>query len=688
MENYVYLISGFICLVTVLTVVLRIKKMTGKNLPARFFFIHLIVASFYIVSDIFWGIVFVGRFETPTVLKDSITYICLGLEISMSFFWYEYCACHLDMLSDRKHKVHFVDVIPALMGLQLVFIDVSTDLFFYVKKDGSFISGAYFWVLWIFTAFYYIVTAVIYILNYSKEKKNYKKSRSLVVTIGAVIMILSTVLQGVLPIIPFISIGVMLEALVIFVHNVTVENEQDVLREHKEENVIRNMMINALSDEYEIILWIDINNHSFRSFSNTDLYKKIGMKVEGDDFFKALEGQTRLAVYPDDIPYVLENLSKENILKVLENQKQYAFIYRIKQDDEVLYYETKLVRGSMDISGNSIMLGIKNVDARERQELKRKQDIRDLEKKELEYRKALQKALENQNEIYAEILHMQTGGIIVTDLNNVINICNEAASDIFDMPINIMMKDAFPEVVSDCLGDSMQIITSKFDELKRNGGTVSYEFEVHHLDGKTTFIKADSKLTEMSKQSSVIITSLTDITSDKEMEQKLIILSETDGLTGLLNRNSGSERTEQFVKKNVSGMFCLIDVNNFKTINDTYGHPIGDEVLVAIAKCLKKAFRRKDILMRMGGDEFGVFAVDITTTAMGEKCISRLFEEIDKIKIEGADKLKVTVSLGAILCQDEQPRNYEMVYSFADEAMYSCKGFGENRFAFFEQRQL
>lgn len=684
MEKYVYSISALVGLVTVVIIMLRVASLPEKNQAVKFFEIHLHSSALYIIADILWGMAFLGGVSALAPFKETITYICLCLEMVFSFLWYEYCASHLYLLiQNKRHKLIIAEAIPALIGMQLVFLNISTNYFFWIDAEGNFVSGKYMWILWAFTAFYYVLTCCISVIYYKKDERNFEKARSLVIILVTCIFTLSTILQMIAQGFPFISLGLMLETLVVFVYNVTVENEKDIFMEHKRENAERNIMINALSDEYDIILWIDMTDNSFRSFSNTDLYKKLGMATEGKDFFAILEDQVKLSVYPEDVSYVIENLKKEAIQKSLTNQTQFSIIYRVVIGGALMYFETKLVKGSMDFSGNSVMIGIKNVDARERQELKRQKDIRDLEKKELEYRKALQSALENQNEIYAEMLHMQTSGVIVTDLQNKIMICNESASDIFDMPVNIMMEDIFPDVVADYLEEATDIITEKLEELKKNGGTITYEFDVHHLDGKTTFIRADAKLAKMSKQSSVIITSLTDITSNKEMEQKLITLSETDGLTGLLNRSSANKRTEQFIEKNVDGMFCLIDVNNFKSINDTYGHPVGDEVLVAIAKCLKKAFRRKDILMRMGGDEFGVFAADITSIAIGEKCITRLFEEIDKIQIEGADKLKVSVSLGAILCPGGQTEGYEEIYRLADSVMYTCKGFGENKYAFY-----
>ena len=81
-------------------------------------------------------------------------------------------------------------------------------------------------------------------------------------------------------------------------------------------------------------------------------------------------------------------------------------------------------------------------------------------------------------------------------------------------------------------------------------------------------------------------------------------------------------------------MFCLLDADKFKSINDTYGHDAGDKVIKAIADCLKRAFRNDDVIMRPGGDEFAAYAIGITDEEHGRIVANRFFDLIDRIEIE------------------------------------------------------
>ena len=104
-----------------------------------------------------------------------------------------------------------------------------------------------------------------------------------------------------------------------------------------------------------------------------------------------------------------------------------------------------------------------------------------------------------------------------------------------------------------------------------------------------------------------------DITDKKKLENRLIVLSEIDALTSISNRGSGERRAEKLINSGVKGMFCLLDVDKFKSINDSFGHTVGDKALIEIADCLRRSFTGSDVVMRLGGDEFAVYAVGVET---------------------------------------------------------------------------
>ncbi len=129
-------------------------------------------------------------------------------------------------------------------------------------------------------------------------------------------------------------------------------------------------------------------------------------------------------------------------------------------------------------------------------------------------------------------------------------------------------------------------------------------------------------------------------------------------------------------------MFGILDADKFKSINDNYGHVVGDRVIIRIAESLRKTFRDRDIIMRLGGDEFAVFAVGITEEKDAKLCIQRFFESIDDIQIPEMGEKKISVSLGVVLCTEIETKSFDDYYQMADRAMYVSKKYDGNHFEF------
>ena len=160
------------------------------------------------------------------------------------------------------------------------------------------------------------------------------------------------------------------------------------------------------------------------------------------------------------------------------------------------------------------------------------------------------------------------------------------------------------------------------------------------------------------------------------------MLSETDRMTGLYDRVCGEHKVEDLLALGTGGMFLVLDIDHFKSFNDTYGHQYGDQVILAVADALRSTFRANDITMRLGGDEFGVFAVGIADRAMGEAIIRRLFDHLDAVEIAELRKEKFSISVGAALCTGHEDLTFDKLYAAADSAMYASKKISGNSFAF------
>ena len=153
-----------------------------------------------------------------------------------------------------------------------------------------------------------------------------------------------------------------------------------------------------------------------------------------------------------------------------------------------------------------------------------------------------------------------------------------------------------------------------------------------------------------------------------------------DALTGIGNRRLLDENVSKVVKNSEKNHdFCVlmtIDVDKFKSINDTYGHLVGDEILKTVANRLAESTRKNDLVARRGGDEFEV----ILTHIHNYNEISNIAENIkkrfqDSVKINDLE-LKVTISFGASVHHNGE--NYQEWFKNADEMLYIVKEHGRN----------
>jgi diguanylate cyclase (GGDEF)-like protein len=168
------------------------------------------------------------------------------------------------------------------------------------------------------------------------------------------------------------------------------------------------------------------------------------------------------------------------------------------------------------------------------------------------------------------------------------------------------------------------------------------------------------------------------ITNFRSVHRAEVLAADTDSLTGLHNpRSFYVELTNELLRsKRFKRIFSLayMDVDNFKNINDSLGHSIGDELLVEVAKCLKSSLRATDTVSRLGGDEFVCLLPET-----GDKNVKYLFSKVKKLLSERmlSHSWPVSFSVGVVTFET-LPADAKQAISIADDLMYSVKSIGKN----------
>ncbi|MDD3919807.1 MAG: sensor domain-containing diguanylate cyclase [Eubacteriales bacterium] len=174
-----------------------------------------------------------------------------------------------------------------------------------------------------------------------------------------------------------------------------------------------------------------------------------------------------------------------------------------------------------------------------------------------------------------------------------------------------------------------------------------------------------------------------DVDELKREELTLLARSERDALTGAYDRAAFQKRVEALFHEGgllEQHAILMIDVDNFKVVNDTKGHDVGDQVLIDIAETLHSAMRAGDLVGRLGGDEFMVCFRDVP----GKELVQKRAQELcEKLHMQICSDLSISSSLGVVL-YPEDGVTFEALYKKVDEAMYQAKRSGKDGVAFYQ----
>ncbi len=177
-----------------------------------------------------------------------------------------------------------------------------------------------------------------------------------------------------------------------------------------------------------------------------------------------------------------------------------------------------------------------------------------------------------------------------------------------------------------------------------------------------------------------------DITDRRRAEAQIAQLAHYDALTGLCNRSRFQEELQQVEMRVKRGecfaVFCL-DLDRFKEVNDSLGHPVGDLLLKAVASRLRDCVRERDLVARLGGDEFAILQIDACLPTEATALASRLIESISVPYELASHQVAVGLSVGIALAPDDGLDPYALLRS-ADMALYRAKADGRNLYRFFE----
>ncbi len=233
--------------------------------------------------------------------------------------------------------------------------------------------------------------------------------------------------------------------------------------------------------------------------------------------------------------------------------------------------------------------------------------------------------------------------------------------------------------------DDLPVLSAWVDALRQGQDARPYqEVRVVNREGKYLWVRVRARL----QQNNHIVGIIYNVDEFKRTTLDLKERAERDSLTKLLNKQSTQQLVTEYLNVQDTDQLSallILDLDNFKTVNDSYGHLYGDAVLAQVGSCLRSLFRSNDIIGRIGGDEFLVFLKDLPDTDIVKDRCDLLLSSLNKLLVRLMPDLEVSCSIGAAIAPTHAS-NYADLFQRADEALYGAKKRGKNRYKIYSLR--
>ncbi|GEN46839.1 sensor domain-containing protein [Alkalibacillus haloalkaliphilus] len=227
-------------------------------------------------------------------------------------------------------------------------------------------------------------------------------------------------------------------------------------------------------------------------------------------------------------------------------------------------------------------------------------------------------------------------------------------------------------------------VLHSFDHAQETGDPISLEFRQYHQEKGWLWFELQGKpIYDDNGHFHQMVVVTRNISERKAYEEQLKMFAYHDPLTELPNRrlfqSNLSDHLDEYQKSGKGFAVMMLDIDNFKTINDEHGHDIGDEVIKEFGKRIQSSLRESDFIARMGGDEFIALLTNITSKKDALEVVHRVRRVVEQEWDVSGEEFAVTTSIGVALPDSEQVTNDELI-KFADSALYDAKSLGKDTY--------
>jgi len=447
--------------------------------------------------------------------------------------------------------------------------------------------------------------------------------------------------------IAFVIVAAILSALTVIIVNQRDKLNKSMEASRQSEEKYRNILLQMHDSYYEV----DLSGNF--TFVNDSVCNNLGYSRE-----EMIGNSYSMAVPEADIEFLL--IAFNNVFRIGEPNK--GLEHKIlRRDGSIMHAETSI---SLQKNVKGRIIGFRSISRDITERKKAEEALRESEEK---YRSLI----ENINDVFYAL---DTQGNISYVSPVVEHVSQYKVSDLIGKPFTPLV---YP--------DDLPALLDSFNRLV-SGQLEPWEFRILDKDGRIIFVRTSSRPLYKDGEMVGITALMTDITESKQLQQKLEETATHDYLTGLPNRVLLTDRfstAAALSSRNKTSLAVMsLDLDKFKTINDTLGHAAGDQVLRTVSARLANLIRASDTLARIGGDEFVLVMQETKrkddATVIAKKILDAF---ADPLPVDGR-LVHLSTSIG-IAIYPEDAEDLENLIKKSDAAMYYSKGHGRNRFKFF-----
>ena len=429
-------------------------------------------------------------------------------------------------------------------------------------------------------------------------------------------------------------------------------------------------IITGIGKEYHTI-WV-INSSTKKMYlyrstgENTNRYA-VELGVRFDNYDRFIEEYIDRWVV-SSIESIQRETQSDIVFSRIKDGDLFTIDYmRLDDDGNMSYHQMAFALAGQPGETDNFILAFRDIDKSIRKHISDKRYLRE----QLDIVETLSRDYYNIFKI-----NPRTGDVVILKLDGYVTKGMEGAGEKI-YPYEVLYKQYVKDRVysedQEWMYDAISLDTVNSKLLDNPEYVSSYRVmdkgEVHYYQFTYILINANIPNSDML----AAFKNVDDIVASAKERQNLEILASTDIMTGILNRGCGERKVIDAMANNKTGMFCILDVDKFKNINDEFGHNVGDKVLRGIADVLKLTFREVDIIFRLGGDEYAIYVMNLSDEEGGKAVMDRVFKGISEMDIPELGGREICVSAGAVFFRDGDKRSFEELYKLADSGVYESK---------------